>query len=155
MINKRVLLVEDNKEILQGNRRLFELEGYDTACAPTLRDARASISERRPDAIVLDIMLPDGNGLDFMRELRGGENAGIPVLLLTGLTAKEDILHGLKSGGDDYLTKPYDFDELLARTEALLRRSARVPEIIIKGSLSLDPVAAQAFINGNLKRKDL
>jgi len=143
-----ILLVEDNKEIMHGNRRLFELEGYDTASALTLAEARASINGRRPDAIVLDIMLPDGSGLDFMRELRGSEHAGIPILLLTGLATKEAILRGLKSGGDDYLTKPYDFDELLARAGALLRRAARVPEVIAKGRLSLDVTAGVAMLDG-------
>jgi len=143
-----ILLVEDNQEIMHGNRRLFELEGYDAACALTLAEARASINERRPDAIVLDIMLPDGSGLDFMRELRESAHAGIPILLLTGLTAKEDILRGLKSGGDDYLTKPYDFDELLARVEALLRRAARVPEVITRDRLSLDVTAGMANLDG-------
>ena len=148
MINKRVLMVEDNKEIMHGNKRLFELEGYEVACALTLAEARALIDGRRPDIIVLDIMMPDGNGLDFMRELREGENSGVPILLLTGLTTKEDVLRGLKSGGDDYLTKPYDFDILLTRVETLLRRVSNIPEIIEKGSLKLDVLAGLAFING-------
>jgi DNA-binding response OmpR family regulator len=142
-------LVEDNEKIMQGNKRLLERNGYETAIALSLREARAAVETQRPDAIILDIMLPDGSGLDFMRELRESEHAGIPILLLTGLTAKEDILRGLKSGGDDYLTKPYDFDELLARTEALLRRAARVPEVITKGRLSLDVTAAVAALDGN------
>ena len=148
MTNKRILLVEDNEAIMYGNARMFEMEGYETAAALTLADARGLIGERKPDAIVLDIMLPDGSGLDFMKELRKSENAGIPVILLTGLTTKADILSGLKSGGDDYLTKPYDFEELLARLEALLRRAARVPETITIGALTLDPLAGQAFLNG-------
>ena len=148
MINKRVLLVEDNKEIMHGNKRLFELEGYEVSCALTLAEARGLIDGRRPDIIVLDIMMPDGNGLDFMRELREGENSGVPILLLTGLTTKEDVLRGLKSGGDDYLTKPYDFDILLTRVETLLRRVSNIPEIIENGSLKLDVLAGLAFING-------
>ena len=148
MTGKKILLVEDNEEIMYGNIRMFELEGYTALAAPTLSDARASISEHRPDVIVLDIMLPDGSGLKFMQELRESENSAIPVLLLTGLTTKEDILRGLKSGGDDYLTKPYDFDELLARVEALLRRSARVPEVMTKGRLSLDVTADVATLDG-------
>ena len=143
-----ILLIEDNEKIMAGNKWMFERHGYDTAAALTLAEARASASERRPDAIVLDVMLPDGSGLDFMRELREGELQNIPILLLTGLTTKEDILQGLKSGGDDYLTKPYEFDELLARVEALLRRSARVPEVITKGRLSLDVTADVASLDG-------
>lgn len=145
---KAILLVEDNEKIMSGNIRKFQREGYDTAAALTLHEARASILERKPDAIVLDIMLPDGSGLDFLRELRESENAGIPILLLTGLGTKEDILHGLKSGGDDYLTKPYDYNELLARVEALLRIAERVPEVITKGLLALDVTAGVASYDG-------
>ncbi len=76
----------------------------------------------------------------------GEADAGIPILLLTGLTTQEDILHGLRSGGDDYLTKPYDFEILLARIEALLRRSERVPETITKGHLTLDVAAGVVLL---------
>lgn len=145
---KTILLVEDNERIALGNKWLFERQGYDAIAALTLADARAQASGRRLDAIVLDIMLPDGSGLDFLRELREGENSAIPVLFLSGLAEKEDILLGLKSGGDDYLAKPYDFDELLARVEALLRRSARVPELITRGRLSLDVTAGVAGLDG-------
>jgi DNA-binding response OmpR family regulator len=146
--DKHILLVEDNEKIMAGNKWMFERQGYEVAAALTLTEARASISKNRTDAIVLDIMLPDGNGLDFMRELRAGENSGIPILLLTGLAAKEDVLRGLKSGGDDYLTKPYDFDILLERVESLLRRAERVPEILTKGRLSLNVTAGVAMLDG-------
>lgn len=145
---KRVLLVEDNEKILRGNKRMLEWEGYTIDAATTLAEARAKMAEACPDCIVLDIMLPDGSGLGFMRELRESVNAGIPVLLLTGLATQEDILRGLKSGGDDYLTKPYDFEILLARIEALLRRAERVPERITKGHLSLDVAANVAWNHG-------
>ena len=149
MTGRRVLLVEDNKEIMNINMRLFKMENYEITAALTLADARSALGKSRPDVIVLDIMLPDGSGIDFIRELRSGENEGIPILLLTGLAAKEDILRGLKSGGDDYLTKPYDFDILLERVEALLRRAARLPEIIEKNGFSLDVTAGVAFFEGD------
>lgn len=145
---KRILLVEDNEKILRCNKRMLEWEGYTVSEATTLDKARAHLMESLPDVIVLDIMLPDGSGLDFMCELRGGTRAGIPILLLTGLTTQEDILRGLKSGGDDYLTKPYNFEILLARVEALLRRSERVPERIAKGRLTLDVAASVASLDG-------
>lgn len=157
MTGKRILLIDGSKEILQGNGRLFEAEGCEAVCARTLAEARASIGERGPDAIVLDVVLPDGNGLDFVRELRENRHSGVPVLLLTGLAAKEDVLRGLRAGGDDYLTKPCDFDELLARVEALLRRAARVPEAVAKGLLSLDVTAGAASLDGRdilLTRKE-
>jgi DNA-binding response OmpR family regulator len=145
---KLLLLVEDNEKIMNGNRRLFGFAGYETVAALTLAEARAAISATRPDAILLDIMLPDGSGLDFMRELRESGSAGIPILLLTGLTTPEDVIKGLTAGGDDYLTKPYDFPILLARVEALLRRAQRVPEVISRGLLSLDIASGVATLNG-------
>ncbi|MCL2816361.1 MAG: response regulator transcription factor [Oscillospiraceae bacterium] len=146
---KLILLVEDNRQIMDGNMRMLQREGYEIVCALTLSEAHAiMLSGRRPDLIVLDIMMPDGSGLDFMRELRERNHSGVPILLLTGLSTKEDVLRGLTAGGDDYLTKPYDFDELLARIEALLRRSLRVPEFITKGRLSLDVTAGMASLDG-------
>ena len=145
---KLILLIEDNKKIMQGNKQLFDWEGYDTACALTLEEARSSINERSPDAIVLDIMLPDGSGLKFIQELRESKNSGIPILILTGLGEKEDVVRGLKSGGDDYLTKPYDFPVLLARVEALLRRAVRIPEVVSKDRFTLDVTADAAMLDG-------
>ena len=115
--------------------------------ALTLKDARERMVEATPAAIVLDIMLPDGSGLDFMRELR--QESNIPVLLLTGLTASEDIIQGLSAGGDDYLTKPYDFNVLLARIAALLRRANQPVKVVSKGSLSLDIISNRAYLHGN------
>jgi DNA-binding response OmpR family regulator len=146
--SRLVLLVEDNEQIMAGNKRFLERQGFDTAAAPTLAEAREYMEDHRPDVVVLDIMLPDGSGIDFIGELRESKNPGIPVLLLTGLTTKQDIVRGLKAGGDDYLTKPYDFSELLARIEALLRRSARMPEKVIKGRLSLDVTTNVAMLDG-------
>ncbi|GAU78289.1 response regulator transcription factor [Fusibacter sp. 3D3] len=145
---KLILLVEDNEKIMRGNQRLFGLEGFETMAALTLCAARTSIVARKPDAVILDIMLPDGSGLDFMQELRTGEHTGIPILLLTGLTTPEDIIRGLTAGGDDYLTKPYDFSILLARVEALLRRAQRVPETITKDRFTLDMTASVAMLDG-------
>jgi DNA-binding response OmpR family regulator len=146
--SRLVLLVEDNEQIMAGNKRFLERQGFDTAAALTLAGARDYMENHSPDVVVLDIMLPDGSGLDFIGELRESKHSGIPVLLLTGLTTKQDIVRGLKAGGDDYLTKPYDFSELLARIEALLRRSARMPEKVIKGRLSLDITTNVAMLDG-------
>ncbi len=136
--NKRILLVEDNEKILNGNKRLLEWEGYTVDTATTIKKAYECIDANIPHIIILDIMLPDGNGLDFMKSLRQSSAAGVPILLLTGLGTQEDIIHGLSAGSDDYITKPYDFPILLARIQALLRRSARVPELLENGRLKLD-----------------
>lgn len=145
-MNGSILLVEDNEQILYGNERMLKRRGYHVTTALTLKEARERMNEAEPAAIVLDIMLPDGSGLDFMRELR--QKSNIPVLLLTGLTTPEDIIRGLTEGGDDYLTKPYDFNVLLARIEALLRRAAHVPQTLTKGALTFDVLANQVFLNG-------
>lgn len=146
MSEKRILLVEDNEKIMQGNERMLRRRGYEVITALTLGEARSAVRSQMPDLFVLDIMLPDGSGLDFMRELR--QHSRAPVLLLTGLTTTEDIVRGLTSGGDDYLAKPYDFGVLLARVEALLRRAEHVPERLSKGRLSLDVTAGVAALDG-------
>ncbi len=140
-----ILLVEDNEQILHGNRRMLNRQGYDVMMASTLQEARTLMREEEPDAIVLDVMLPDGNGLDFMSELRKQSN--IPILLLTGLGTSEDVVRGLSRGGDDYLTKPYEFSVFLARIDALLRRANNLPKTITKGALKLDVVSRQAYCN--------
>lgn len=143
---KRILLVEDNEQIMQGNERMLKRRGYEVITALSLAEARIAIQAQMPDLFVLDIMLPDGSGLDFMAELR--KYSQTPILLLTGLTTPEDIVRGLTAGGDDYLPKPYDFGVLLARVEALLRRAQQVPERIHKGRLRLDVTADVATLDG-------
>lgn len=143
---KQILLVEDNEQIMQGNERMLKRRGYEVITALTLAQARSAIQAQMPDLFVLDIMLPDGSGLDFMAELR--KVSQTPILLLTGLTTTEDIVRGLTAGGDDYLAKPYDFGVLLARVEALLRRAQQVPECIHKGRLRLDVTADVATLDG-------
>ena len=146
MRGKRILLVEDNEQIMQGNERMLSRRGYEVVCALTIADALSAVQTQMPDLFVLDIMLPDGSGLNFMAELR--KYSQIPVLLLTGLTTPEDIVRGLTAGGDDYLAKPYDFSVMLARVEALLRRAENIPEKMVRGLLTLDVMANVATLNG-------
>lgn len=146
MSGELILLVEDNEQIMRGNERMLKRRGYEVITALTLGDARKAMETQNPDLFVLDIMLPDGSGLDFMTALR--QHSQAPVLLLTGLTTPEDIVRGLSQGGDDYLTKPYDFGVLLARIEALLRRAGHIPDRLTKGRLSLDITADVAMLDG-------
>ncbi len=146
MSEKLILLVEDNEKIMQGNERMLRRRGYGVVKALTLEEARKALEVRMPDLIVLDIMLPDGSGLDFMAELR--RHSQVPILLLTGLTTTEDVVRGLTAGGDDYLAKPYDFGVLLARVEALLRRAEQIPEKLTRDRLSLDVTAGVAMLDG-------
>lgn len=145
-----ILLVEDNPDILRINERLLETEGYDVSTAETLVQANTAIFNRMPAAILLDIMLPDGSGLDWCRRLREENHIDVPVLFLTALGEKEDVLTGLKAGGDDYIAKPYDMDILLGRLEALLRRSVRQREPVPFGPFTID-YTSQRVMNGQGK----
>jgi DNA-binding response OmpR family regulator len=141
-----LLLVEDNPAVQHNNRAILTRRGYQVREASNLAQARASVAEVEPDAIILDFMLPDVSGLDFLAELR--RDSRIPALVLTALGTPEDIARGLRAGGDDYLPKPYDLDVFLARVEALLRRARQVPESVAVGPLLLDITAGEAFFDG-------
>jgi len=144
--NKIVLCVEDSEQIQTFNKLHLEAKGFKVRLAMTLAGARDEINRETPDLIILDIHLPDGNGLDFLRELRRISN--IPVIALTDSKEDIDIVKGFASGCDDYVPKPYAFPVLYARIEGLMRRVSSVPEIIEKGPLRLDVLAGLAFING-------
>lgn len=146
MPKARLLLVEDNSRIQLANKDMLELLGYEVSLAMNLAEARACLLAQTPDVVVLDIMLPDGSGLDFLRELR--QSADLPVLMLTALGTTEDTVRGLSLGADDYLAKPYAYPVLAARVEALLRRAGRMPETLTKGALQFDILANQAFLKG-------
>lgn len=146
-----VLLIEDNKQLMEANRRALAKADYHIEMALNLAEARACLAKCNPDAIVLDIMLPDGNGLDFITEIR--EVTTAPVLLLTALDEKSDRLNGLRAGGNDYISKPYDIDELRERIAAFIRRDTlievrRPAERISWGPLLLDTIAQQGFLDG-------
>lgn len=121
-----IFLVEDNSHILDINREILRGAGYRVLMAATLAAARKVLAHETPDLLVLDVMLPDGDGVAFCAELRA-QGLAAPVLFLTAKSGKSDILEGLTAGGDDYLTKPYDLDIFLARVQALLRRAVPAP----------------------------
>jgi Response regulators consisting of a CheY-like receiver domain and a winged-helix DNA-binding domain len=150
MTSGHVLLVEDNTKIMNANKRMLELNGYTVRTAANIAEAARCISQEAPGLIVLDIMLPDGSGLDFCRELRGSALA-VPILFLTVLNESSDIVAGLRAGGDDYLTKPYDYDVFLARIEALLRRAGQTGGTALEqgiGDLTFDTTAQRVYRNG-------
>jgi DNA-binding response OmpR family regulator len=120
---KSILLIEDNESLARGLRGNLEFEGYDVLVA---HDAAAGLRlarERHPHLILLDLMLPDQNGFRVLRELRAAGST-TPVLVLTALGEEADKVRGFRFGADDYVTKPFGIMELLARIDALLRRSA-------------------------------
>jgi len=145
MTTKFILLIEDNEDVQDLNKSMLEDEGFTVKTVMTLDEARNFIEQQIPDAIILDIGMPDGNGLDFLREFR--KSSKIPVLLLTGFGEDTDIIKGYDNGCNDYLPKPYTFGVLLARLKNLLQSAEQVPERIIRGPLSLDVQCGQAFTN--------
>jgi len=126
--NTRILLVEDEPSISGFVRRGLHFEGYDVDVVPDGPGALRRLRESPPDLLVLDVMVPGVDGFEIARRLRAAETAeklpSIPILMLTARDAVADRVTGLRSGADDYLVKPFDFEELLARIEALLRRGS-------------------------------
>src|SRR5688572_21959326 len=119
----RILIVDDDRALRDALRRALVLGGYDTVPADSGEAALAEVASAAPDAVVLDVGLPDIDGLEVCRRLRSSGNR-VPVLMLTARDAVEDRIDGLDAGADDYLVKPFDVGELQARLRALLRRSA-------------------------------
>jgi two-component system OmpR family response regulator len=118
----RVLVVDDEPNILDVISMALRYEHFEVATAANGRDALASVREFRPHVILLDIMLPDMEGFEVARRL-GADRAGIPIIFLTARDTTEDKVRGLTMGGDDYVTKPFSLEELVARIRAILRRS--------------------------------
>lgn len=141
-----ILLIEDSEDVQDLNKSMLEDEGFTVKTVMTLAEARKSVRQRMPDAIILDIGMPDGNGLDFLREFR--KTSKIPVLLLTGYGKDNDIIRGYDNGCNDYLSKPYTFGVLLARLKSLLKSMEQIPERITRGLLSFDVQCGQAFAGG-------
>jgi two-component system OmpR family response regulator len=137
----RVLVVEDNDRMADLIRRGLEDGGYAVDLAGTGEDGRWMASENPYDAIVLDVMLPSSDGFEVCRNLRAS-GCWAPILMLTAKDAVGDRVRGLDAGADDYLTKPFSFEELHARLRALLRRgAAERPAVLRVGDLTLDPAA--------------
>ena len=138
----RVLVVDDESTLSDLLSMALRYEGWDVRTAADGLSAVRVAREFRPDAVVLDVMLPDFDGLEVLRRLRG-ETPDVPVLFLTAKDAVEDRVAGLTAGGDDYVTKPFSLEELVARLRGLMRRSgmaaaARQGSELVVGDLVLD-----------------
>ena len=119
----KVLLIEDEKQIRRFVRAALEDEGCQVIEAETMAQGLIEAGSRKPDLLVLDLGLPDGNGVDLIRDLRGWSD--VPILILSARSQENDKIDALDAGADDYLTKPFAVGELRARVRALLRRSYR------------------------------
>lgn len=146
----RVLVVEDEVKMAALLERGLREERYAVDMAATARDAEWLATENPYDVVVLDVMLPDGDGFDVLRRLRAG-GCWAPVILVTARDGVTDRVAGLDGGADDYLTKPFSFDELLARLRALIRRGARErPTVLVAGPLVLDPATRRVAVGSSM-----
>jgi two-component system alkaline phosphatase synthesis response regulator PhoP len=118
-----ILLIEDNPGFAEGLRQNLEFDGYRVTVAADVASSSRALTADPPELIILDLMLPDGNGYDVLRAIRERDSV-TPVLLLTALSEEAHKVRGFRLGADDYVTKPFGLLELLARIETLLRRSA-------------------------------
>ncbi len=149
----RILTVDDETSLTELLSMALRYEGWEVTTAASGLAAVKAAREVRPDAIVLDMMLPDFDGMEVMRRIRA-EEPDVPVIFLTARDGLEDRIAGLTAGGDDYVTKPFSLEELVARLRALLRRSgatlARNESTLVVGDLTLDEDSHEVIRAGEL-----
>ena len=136
----RVLVVDDEPNIVDVISMALRFEGFQVESAATGADAIAAVAARRPQLLVLDVMLPDIDGFEVARRLATART-DVPIIFLTARDSTEDVVHGLTVGGDDYVTKPFSLEELVARIRTILRRSGLSEETsstLVFGDLELD-----------------
>ncbi len=134
-----ILVVDDDLKITQLLKRVLVLEGYTVRTASSGEEALAEAQVKDPDLVILDILMPGIDGIEVCRRLRASPAADVPILMLTAKDDVADRVHGLDSGADDYVVKPFEIDELLARVRALLRRHEPAGgEVLRFADLTLD-----------------
>ena len=151
MAQQKVLVVDDESAIRDMLRMALELSGYECLEAENIFDGHRLVLEQGPDIVLLDWMLPGGNGTELLRRLKQSQvTQDIPVIMVTAKTTEDNIIQGLDVGADDYITKPFAPRELIARIKALLRRAKprEAEETIEVAGLRLDLAARRGFING-------
>jgi two-component system KDP operon response regulator KdpE len=137
MSGQRVLVVDDEPQILRALRATLHGAGYTVDVAATAEEALTAAASHPPEAVILDLVLPDGNGTDVCRELRSWSDA--PVIVLSAVGEERQKIAALDAGADDYVTKPFSVDELLARLRAVLRRRTSEQEPVVTiGDLEID-----------------
>jgi two-component system KDP operon response regulator KdpE len=137
MSGARILVVDDESQILRALQTSLQGAGYEVEVAETAEEATTSAATHPPQAVILDLMLPDGSGIDVCRELRRWTN--VPILVLSAVGDEQEKVAALDAGADDYVTKPFGIDELLARLRAALRRVDAVTGPVVElGDLVVD-----------------
>ena len=144
LVSDHILIIEDDERIAAMLRRGLIFEGFDAGVALDGRAGLDAARERMPDLVILDLMLPEIDGMEVCRRLRAA--ADVPIIMLTAKESVPDRVAGLDAGADDYMVKPFAFEELLARVRALLRRhrSTEAPEVLRFADLELDTGTRQA-----------
>jgi len=144
----RILVVDDEPQILSALETTLHAAGYDVETAATGEDALTQASVRPPDGVILDLVLPGKSGVEVCRELREWSDA--PVLVLSVIGEEQEKVAALDAGADDYVTKPFGVDELLARLRAVLRRAAPAESLVEVGDLEIDLEKRSLRMNGEL-----
>ncbi|WP_214326436.1 response regulator transcription factor [Nonomuraea sediminis] len=149
----RLLIVEDDPNILELLAASLRFAGFDVTTAKSGTDAVAAVQRHRPDLVVLDVMLPDLDGFEVVARLRGG-GVHTPVVFLTARDETEDKIRGLTIGGDDYVTKPFSLEEVVARIRAVLRRTAgeapAAPPRLTFADIELDEESHEVWRGGQM-----
>jgi two-component system OmpR family response regulator len=155
-VGERLLVVDDEPTVKELLSATLRFAGFTVNSAETGAQALESARRDPPDLVLLDVMLPDLDGFEVIRRLRslpraGGRPGPVPVLFVTARDATADKINGLRLGGDDYVTKPFDLEELIARIRAILRRTGAVPDdhTIVVGDLEVDPDGHQVTRAGH------
>jgi len=149
MTEKHILIVEDERPLREMVAFGLQRAGYRVTEAGDCSAARTSIADRLPDLLLLDWMLPDMSGLEFARALKRDDNTReLPIIMLTARVAEDDKIMGLEGGADDYVTKPFSARELVARIEAVLRRTGSHEENLTAGAITMNTVSHRITING-------
>jgi two-component system, OmpR family, response regulator MprA len=138
----KILVVDDERAVRESLRRALALEGYEVDLAADGEEALENVRRAEPDALILDVLMPGVDGLEVSRRLRRS-GSKVPILMLTARDAVENRVAGLDAGADDYVTKPFALEELLARVRALLRRTTGGEDVLRFADLELDPSTRQ------------
>ena len=146
-MSARVLVVDDEPQILRGLRVILRNAGFQVEVSDSVAGALDAVSVRPPDALVLDLVLPDGSGVDVVRDLRRW--TALPILVLSAMGDEREKVRALDAGADDYVTKPFGAEELTARLRALLRRVGESPEPVVEAEgVCIDVAARQVTRDG-------
>jgi len=146
----KVLVIDDEPAIVETIETKLRKEGFTVFTAESAEDGMRLVRRVKPDLLVLDIMLPQRSGLELCRAIR--RESSTPIIFLSAKAAESDRVRGLELGGDDYIVKPFNLNELVARVRAVLRRASgdQLPEIVERGNLKVDPRRHEAWIDGKL-----